>query len=138
MKPLSLGSLAAREMMVVNLLADGLGMSSDKTDYELEPRFQFPVGAAATNLTEFNAYQRFFNAIKKLLEVFSSAFRTFDGEIECMARRGNEASWIRLTTSLSRCRWLHGSGGMGNGSSATKLQAPPHAFPEGLKGRNDA
>ena len=33
MKPLSLGSLAAREMMVVNLLADGLGMSSDKTDY---------------------------------------------------------------------------------------------------------
>jgi hypothetical protein len=90
MKPLSLGSLAAREMMVVNLLADGLGMSSDKTDYELEPRFQFPVGAAATNLTEFNAYQRFFNAIKKLLEVFSSAFRTFDGEIECMARRGNE------------------------------------------------
>jgi TetR/AcrR family transcriptional regulator len=31
-KPLSLASLAAREMMVVNLLADGLGMSSDKTD----------------------------------------------------------------------------------------------------------
>jgi hypothetical protein len=48
MKPLSLDSLAAREMMVINLLADGLGMSSDKTDDELEPRFQFPVGAAAT------------------------------------------------------------------------------------------
>jgi TetR/AcrR family transcriptional regulator len=47
-KPLSLGSLAAREMMVVNLLADGLGMSSDKTDYKPEPRFQFPVETAAS------------------------------------------------------------------------------------------
>ena len=31
MKPLSLDSLAAREMMVINLLADGLGMSSGPT-----------------------------------------------------------------------------------------------------------